>query len=337
MNYIGADVHSLNFTLAHLNGRGEVCRVYDRPTSERNLIDVVGEIPGPKTLVVEESHMAQWVKHTLESRVDRLMVCDPVRNHWIARDEFADDRSSAIKLGKLLHGGFIKEIYHPDDGGAALRRQFLHYYDISHQVTRFKNKVSAVFRQVAVATGDGLYDPQKRQDWLDQLSAYPDLVREAENLFNAVEFFSMMKDEAMVAMVRTAKKQPAYARLMTMPGVGEVLAAGYIAIVDTAHRFSRKNKLWRYAGLGNQYHVSDGRTYCDRPSRSGNRVLKWIVGQHFHHGIERIKKPNRFTRQYQTHLHRGLCRRTARRQVCRSLISTVRAVWMKEQSYRDDA
>jgi hypothetical protein len=337
MNYLGADVHSLSFTLAHINHAGQLCRVYDRDTSEYNLIEVVDQIPGPKTLVVEESHMAQWVKHTLEPRVDRLVVCDPMRNHWIARDEYADDRSSAVKLGKLLFGGYIKEIYHPDDRGAALRRQFLHYFDLSREGARFKCKLQSIFRQVAIVASAGLYDPQQRKGWLEKLSAYPDLKAEAEHLFNSVEFFATMKDEAYVAMVDTAKKQPGYELLIGIPGIGPVLAGGYLAILDTPHRFSKKNKLWRYSGLGNHIHISDGQVYSNRPSRSGNRVLKWTVHQQFNHAVLKSKNPNRFKRQYQAHLERGLGRKTARRQVCRSLLSTVRAVWMKEQPYRDDA
>ncbi len=47
MQYLGLDVHSVNFVLAHVNGRGKLCRQYGRPTTAYELIEVVGPIRGP--------------------------------------------------------------------------------------------------------------------------------------------------------------------------------------------------------------------------------------------------------------------------------------------------
>ena len=116
-----------------------------------------------------------------------------------------------------------------------------------------------------------------------------------------------------------------------------MIASGYIALIDTPHRFSRKNKLWAYACLGNKYHESDRAVYSNRPSKTGCRPLKWVVMQQFNAAVSRKKASNRFSRQHEALLRSGLGRRTARRQVCRNMLSMVRAIWMKGQAYRDDA
>jgi hypothetical protein len=335
MNFIGADVHSVSFTMAYLNTKGKLAQVRQRRTSERDLIQLVGTMPGPKTLVVEESHLAQWVKHTLEPYVDRLIICDPKRNRWIAADDFADDKSSAIKLAELARGGYLKEIQHGNDESAALRGLFLHYFDCNNQVIRFKNKLKAKFRQVAIREeGEGMYDPKLRDKWLKRLEGYPQLRFQVEHMFNTLEHLEMIKDETRVRMVKIAQKNPAYQRLLTIPGIGPVLATGYIAILDHPGRFSRRNKLWRYGCLGNCYHKSDGFVYKDRPSPTGNRVLKWVVKQHYQ-GAMKCKESNRFQRKHQDALDRNLDVKIVRRHVRRGLLSTVRAVWMKEEAYRD--
>ena len=58
MQSLGFDMHIANFILAHMNGRGKLCRLYERLTSVETLVDVLAEIPGPKRMVVVESHMA---------------------------------------------------------------------------------------------------------------------------------------------------------------------------------------------------------------------------------------------------------------------------------------
>ena len=132
MNTIGLDAHSASFTVAILNRHGKLSLCLRRRTSEEELIEIVSTVESPNELVVEESHLAQWIKMALEPYVDKLIICDPRHNRWIAKEDFANDRTSAIKLAELLRGGYIKEIYHPHDTGASLRSLFLHYYDLNH-------------------------------------------------------------------------------------------------------------------------------------------------------------------------------------------------------------
>ena len=336
MNTIGLDAHGASFTVAVLNSGGKLSRCLKRPTSAEHLIDVISEVRGPKQLVVEESHMAQWVKSTLEPYVDKLIICDPRHNRWIAEDDFVDDRTSSIKLAQLLRGGYIKEIYHPDDGGAELRTLFLHYYDLNHQICRFKSKLKATYRQIGIpVAGQSIYLIENRKSLLEQLKPYPHLLHQAKHNFALVDAFQRMKLQTFKAMVKRAKKAQAYSLLLGIPGVGPVIASGYVAMIVTPHRFSRKNKLWRYACLGNTHHESDDVVYKKRQSGSGNRVLKWVVIQHFQGAVERSKKLNRFKKQHGTLMARGLTRKGARRHVCRSLVSVVRAVWMKGEPYRE--
>lgn len=336
MKTVALDVHASSFTVEVLTAKGRVAQRLSRATTGRNLIDVVESVVGPKALIVEESHLAQWVKRTLEPYVDRLIVCDPQRNAWIAKDEFNDDASSAHKLAVLHQGGFLKEIVHPNDEGAQLRGLFLHYFDLNSQMTRFKNKLKATFRQEAISTsGSDFYKEEEHERWLKALRTQRHLQHAAKQRFALVDTLEDLKQQTHGAMVRLAKKRPAFKLIQGMPGAGPVIATGYVALIDTPHRFSRKNKLWRYASLGNARHTSDNEVYADHASKSGNRVLKWVVMTHFLHAVEQSKKTNRFKRQYDALRHKGLDHSPARRVICRALLSTVRAMWIKEEGYRD--
>lgn len=336
MNIIGLDAHSASFTLAVLNKHGKICSCLSRETSAENLIDVVSQVKGPKHLVVEESHLAQWVKSTLEPYVDKLIICDPKENRWIARADFTDDRQSAIKLAQLLIGGYIKEIYHPDDGGAKLRSLFIHYHSLNRQISRFKNKLKAFYRQVGIkASGTSIYNENNRDIWKEKLKNYPHFLFQANQIFPTIDLLEKAKVKTKQAIIKRAKKFPAYHLLKEIPGVGSVIASGYIAMIITPYRFSKKSKLWRYANLGIKYHVSDGAVQKDERSKTGNRVLKWLVFEHYHKAVNTCRLPNRFKQQHVELRSRGLSEKVARRHVCRSILSVVRAIWMKEESYKD--
>jgi transposase len=336
MKSLGLDAHAASFTLAVLTPRGQISSCRSNAMSAQNLIEAVSAVRGPKVLVVEESHLAQWVKRTIEPYVDKLVICDPQRNAWIAKDEFNDDKTSAVKLAKLQLDGYIKEIRHPDEEGAKLRSLFLHYYDLNQQLTRFKNKLKAVFRSEAIATsGKGIYEEEGRKGWLRQLKGQTHLQHTAGQRFELIDKLEELKAQTFAEMVKLAKKHKAFELIDGMPGAGPVIAAGYIAMIDTPHRFSRKNKLWKYASLGNKYHQSDEDVYANEASKTGNRVLKWVVVEHFMHAVERSKTDNRFKRQYEAMQKKGTDRTAAKRHVCRALLSAVRAMWIKEEAYRD--
>jgi len=336
MNRIGLDAHSASCTMAVVNEAGKVVKCVSRPTSARELIEMVGAVKGPKELVVEESPVAQWVKDTLEPYVDRLVVCDPRRNAWIAKDDYNDDKTSAVKLAQLLRGGYIQEVVHLDGSQAQLRRAFCHYADLNEQLTRFKNKLKAIYRQVGMSPkGDAIYEEGGHGEWLDRLQEHPASKSQAGQLFELIDTLGKMKQDSLKAMLVVARQDKGHGLLLTIPGIGPVLACGYVALIGTPHRFSRKNKLWRYASLGNTLHTSDDVVYQDRPSKSGNRLLKWVVTQHFMGAVERARRENVFTRRYARCIESGLSRQVARRHVCRSLLSVVRAVWMKGEAYRE--
>jgi len=339
MNIIGLDVHSATFTTRVIDGvDGRCLGGRQLRTSEENLIAEVSRVPGPKWLVVEECHLAQWVKLTLEEHVDRLTICDPRRNRDLAEADFIDDERSALKLAELARLGALKEVYHPDEGLGQIRSLFLHYHDLDQNLTRFKNKLKATYRQVAIdTTGSAIYKGGKRETWVEKLCGEPHLRTRAEDFFALIDELERAKQNTYTSMVSRARKLPPFDLLMGVPGVGEVTATGYVGILVTPHRFATKSKLWGYAGYGKRRKESDGVVYEEGRRKSYNRALHWLTGQQFQAAVHRSKKPNRFKRLYEAHLARGLSEDEAECMVCQSQLSVVRTVWMKGEAYRVDS
>jgi transposase len=336
VNHLGMDVHSANFVVAHVNDRGRLCQMYTRKTSGAEMIDIVRPIAGPKTLIVEECHLAQWVKGILEPYVDELVICDPVRNKWIAADKYADDKSSARKLAELHRGGFIKAIAHPDDNLANRRSTFMSYYQLVHDTARCKVRLKAVFRQVAIQIKSvDTIEAEERAAWLLELDRFPSLRLRAETYFDLMDVLVEKKQLMFDSLKTLIRGDESYRILQTAPGIGPVIAAGYMSLIESPHRFSRKNKLWSYAGLGIRQHVSDGQTYVDKASRSGCKPLKWLVMQQFNAAMKR-KDANRFKQQRARLIGQGTAWKAARRHVCRTMLSTVRSMWVKGEAYRED-
>ena len=335
MNIIGLDAHSARFFMTAINSQGKTILCTDAETSPENLIAQVCRVNAPRELVVEESHLAQWVKTVLEPYVDRLVVCDPRHNRWIAKDDFCDDRRASAKLAELLRLGAIKEVKHPDDEGAILRSMFLHYNDLNVQITRIKNKIKAVFRGNGIAIkGRKVYSVKGRQEFIDKIASLPHLEMKLSHWYHVLDRLECSKRITTRKMTKIAKSNEGYRYILSVPGVGPVLATGYVAMIGTPYRFARKNKLWNYSGFGNVLHTSDNVVYRSGASSNGNRLLKWVVSENWSHCVGE-GKDNMFSRRYKKVIDSGGDAAKARRLTCKLILNVIGAVWMNKTYYKE--
>ncbi len=332
---MGLDAHSLTCTLAVLSGDGNLIRCQSFDTSEQNLISAVTAYHGERILVVEESHLADWVKRTLDPYCDQVIICDPRHNQWIWKAEHANDQIDAVKLAKLLHAGFIRAIPHASGKSLQRRSLFGHYHDLVQQKVRMKLKLKAEFRALAIKVrGQGIYQTKNQKTWIEKLIQEPSVKFQVEQYYQLIDEMEKLRRQTLAHLQRELTQSKHYELLRTFPGVGPVVACGYLALIDTPERFSRKNQLWAYAGFGVKRLESDGKVYFDQNSKSGNRILKWVVSEHFRGAMRTLQK-NKFQRSFEALQNRGLNTKQARRVVSRQLLSSLRAAWKKGEPYRD--
>ncbi|MCC9608112.1 hypothetical protein LOC69_19760 [Blastopirellula sp. JC733] len=65
-------------------------------------------------MTFEEGPLAGWLARNLRPYADQLLVCDPRRNAYVAKEGDKDDPIDAQRLAQLLRGGFLKEVHQVD-------------------------------------------------------------------------------------------------------------------------------------------------------------------------------------------------------------------------------
>src|SRR5687768_9678262 len=80
MNYIGVDVHSSFCEGGYVDHTGRERGGWRTPTSIPQLVEAIEKVPRPRSLVIEEGPLADWLARNLRGHVDELVVCDPHRN-----------------------------------------------------------------------------------------------------------------------------------------------------------------------------------------------------------------------------------------------------------------
>ena len=98
MKYIGLDAHISSCSFHVLDSFGKSLDWCELPTNGAMLVKHVKEIEGEKILCFEETGLSRWLYGLLHREVDKLIVCDPVKNRYkaIFRSQGIHQKGTAV-------------------------------------------------------------------------------------------------------------------------------------------------------------------------------------------------------------------------------------------------
>lgn len=335
--YIGADVDSKMTDLA-VERNEKIVRRVSVPTSIVCLLEVLGQIRGHKELAIEEGPMAHWLYRGLRDVVDRLVICDPRRNAYIAKDGDKSDPIDAGKLAELLRGGYLREVYHSDDDQRVRLKQWVSlYHDRVREAVRQINKVRGRCRMFGLRPPRGaLHDEAKRREWLSSLPE-ADVREQLSVLWIGLD---AAREQVVLARRQIGRFSRSYKIIglwQELPGVGAIRSMTLFAYLDTPWRFASRRKLWKYCGVGIE-RCSSGKDRFGRP-KVGLLQLAWAVNKRLKDAAMGAARSaidqggNVFAAQYERLVSDGLSKANARHTVSRKILTVMWGMWKSGQPF----
>jgi transposase len=134
-------------------------------------------------------------------------------------------------------------------------------------------------------------------------------------------------------LINLSKGYPIIRLWKQLAGIGVIRAATIFAYLDTPWRFKKKNKLWKYCGIGLQRTASGtDRKGKPKPARlqlpwASNRILKnAILGA----ALTAInQKQNFFKADYERMVVNGIIPCNARHTVARKMLTVMWGMWKR--------
>ena len=333
---IGADTHCKFIELATISPGGRLVGRDRCPTSIQALAQAVSKVRRPRVVVIEEGPLADWIYRGLGDRSETVVVCDPRRNHLIAKDSDKDDSIDAEKLAQLHRGGFIKTVHHAEsfDRVAFKRRVALYHDQVGHRV-REANRLMAQCRQLGVFLRERDFaDVDAWRECRDRLPNHKVVRADVTLLWQGYQQAVKQAGKLRRSLLTLSRKNKVIRRFTAVPGVAWIRAATFYAYVDTPFRFRRKQSLWRYMGIGLERRSSGEGPVLVRVSRNGNRTLKGVILGAAMSAV--VSGRNPFAEQHRRWLRNGIAPRNARRNVARSLAAVMWGLWKSGDEYRPD-
>jgi transposase len=251
--YVGLDVHQASTVASVRAASGRVIARSVLPTEGGALTEFLRGMRGAVHLTFEEGTQAQWLHDLLTPLVDRVIVCD---RRGAARQGNQGDQVDADQLSELLRRGSLRAVYHGRPHLATLKELTRAYRNVVEDATRVMLRLKALFRARGIPThGTRVYQARDRAHWLGQLADRGVRFR-ARVLYAELDRLRTLRPKVKAAMLREARRDPAWALLRTIPFLGPVRVALLLATLGTPWRFRTKRHLWAYAGLAVVTHSS---------------------------------------------------------------------------------
>ena len=328
-NCIGMDTHGKTTEVCCKKAVKGAERRWHVATTIPALREVIESIPRPRKLTFEEGPLADWLYRELQASVDELIVSDPRRNGLIAKDGDKDDPIDAGKLCDLLIGGYLRKVHHPESLERSIfKRQVTLYHDrVEHRVGEANKIIGRLKSWGLIKSEKDFADKPDRKELLERLGPEPAMQRVREQ-FQALfaGYDQALKQEELMrqGLVRSSQDQELIGRLMELPGVALIRASTFVAYLDTPWRFSSKQALWKYVGIGLVREKSgEGREYLHVEIACNRRLKAAVVGA----AQTAIQGENPFAQQYQRWLKAGISPRIAKRNVARSESAVMWGMW----------
>jgi transposase len=332
--FIALDVHCAFSEIAVMTGKGKLVRRDRCETTVPALVQRIEAVARPRRLTFEEGPMADWLARSLRWHVDELVVCEPRRNHWIARDGDKDDPIDAAKLADLYRGSYLKVVHQSESlERSLLKQQVSLYHDRVAERVRQGNQLGALFRRHGAFVKP--IDLIDEDEWGKCVRRLPPLASLRLGVERVREVYLLMwgQEEALrKELIGLARNEEPVRRFSELPGFSWIRSVTFYAYVDTPWRFRSKSALWRYAGIGlERRHSGQGPTRT-RLCRQGHRRLKNVLLGAAKTAISQDQNPFAVKYKFWTE-QEGLPAPNARRNVGRALAATLWSMWKSGQRY----
>src|SRR5438552_18759424 len=168
IKYIGLDVHKETISIAVMNGEGKLVMESIIETKAITILQFIQGLRGALHGTLEEGTWAAWLYDLLKPQVRKLVVCDP-RKSALMKEGNKSDKIDARKLADLLRGGYLRSVYHGENGLRTVKELARSYLTISKDLSRVMNRVKALYRSWGILCGgQQVYAPRHRSEWLSK-------------------------------------------------------------------------------------------------------------------------------------------------------------------------
>ena len=279
--YSGLDLHSTNTYIGILNSDFRL--VFKKRVS--NNLDLILDTLEPfkdhlQGLVVESTYNWYWlVDGLMDAGYDCVHLANPSAIRQYEGLKHSDDQHDAFYLAQLLILGILPQgyIYPKEDRPVrdlARKRMFL----VKHKTAHILSLQSLITRCSGQRISSNQLRTFTRSD-LKQLLKEKYLVIAAQANLDSILFLKQQIHGLEKVIKSKVKLNQAFNGLLTVPGIGHILAMTIMLEVGDIGRFAKVGNFTSYCRCAPTQRLSDGKSKGNGNRKNGNRYLSWAFSE----------------------------------------------------------
>lgn len=275
MDHIGIDLHKRSSQICTLTAGGELLERRIQTTRERFAAALAGRARA--RILIEASTESEWAARCLEQLGHEVIVADPNYAPMYAQRtrKVKTDRRDARALAEACRLGAYRPAHRTSDAQWHVRAQVAVREALVRTRSKYISLVGALLRRegLHLASGGAETFPVR----VARLELPGALQQEIAPLQAMLKILNTRIQCADIQLKQQVASDPRTQRLCTVPGVGPVTAATFVATVDRVERFAGAHQLEAYLGLVPREYSSGERQCRGRITKAGNGRARWLL------------------------------------------------------------
>jgi transposase len=278
MEYIALDAHK-RYSFASIESadgtKRSEARIEHAPGAIRQFL---GNFERGSPVAVETVGNWYWIVSEIEEAGMLPRLVHALRAKMMLASANKTDRLDARGMNRLQRSGTLPTVWTPPGDLRDQRELFRTRMIFTQQRTRLKNRIHATLTRygLRIEESSDAFSKKGRQELALCLEKLPTQTRYATEL--VLEQLDSVMDQ--IATLEARMKEvfapnPEIKYLMSLPGVGFVLAVVIFSEVGDIQRFMSASHFASYSGTAPFVHASGGKVHIGRLRSDVNRYLKW--------------------------------------------------------------
>ena len=278
--YIGLDVSLASTAICVVSPQGKVVKETAAPSEPEDLMRVLRGLPGRVVGVgLEAGPLSQWLyQHLTEAGFPTVLMETRQVKGALKAMPIKTDRRDAEGIARLLQMGWFRPVHCKSLSEQEMRALLSSRKAIQQAALSLELSIRGVLRNFGLKMGQ-VAKGRFEQRVLELVEGNPMLEAAATPILSARR--ALRQELAgMEKLLRDhAKSDPVCRHLMTMPGVGALVALNYKAAIDDPDRFSTSRDVGPWVGLTPRREQSGERDIIGEISRAGDVSLRTALYQ----------------------------------------------------------
>ena len=332
--YAGMDLHSRNTLIGVIDSSFQ--RVFEKrvPNDLCLIADTLEPFgSGLKGIVIESTYNWYWLVDGLMDKGYSVHLATPSANKQYEGLKHTDDRHDAFWLAHLLALGILRAGYiYPKEERPVRdllrKRSFL----VKHRTAHILSLQSMLEREKCHRLRGNEIKSLKAED-IARIFNEEHLVLSAQANRASIEFLGHHIKRLEKAVRKRVKLRNSFKYLLTVPGIGDILALTIMLEVGDIARFARVGNFSSYARCVSSQRLSDGKKKGQGNRKNGNRYLAWAFVEASHHA-------RRYNEKLRSYYQRKCAKRNqavATKAVCNKLARACYYIIRDQVPFREEA